>query len=513
MENTCRFCLKVSDEEMIKLHTESEILFKIQTSFTMKIHIQDSLPNQSCIECENKITLVYEYYLKIKESEEKIQNCLNKVFTQDIYLQQTNKINIKDEDDRLIFCESKYIKNEDFDQKANLNDTEEKNHKQFNENNDIKNEICMDTDIDNTPHNSDDDTSLSSMKNNKTKPLENSKKPKHQKTKAHLQRKDKTEPEKVLDVNTNIIKQFTCLSCLNVCESHSELIKHYHDEHLLKNKVTYSMDGGDGNVVYKCNGCEKICDSVKDMDKHLGLHNDERPLICKICGRMYKTVTEIIRHARAHNGFKLQCSHKCGYTTAYRGALKEHENRHLDVYKYTCEKCGKGFHARTWYEQHQNIHNGLKPFTCDLCGLAFHMDRYLTAHKSSMHPQTSSVKRYICVHCNQKCDSANSLALHLEQHGINKEKEFLCDFCGKILASGDQLKYHHRMHSGVKPYSCSICNKTFAKKFNVKVHMSSHSSEKSHACAVCGKRYTQKSTLLRHLRRHHAGGTSPIQPG
>ncbi|PZC81897.1 hypothetical protein B5X24_HaOG211683 [Helicoverpa armigera] len=224
--------------------------------------------------------------------------------------------------------------------------------------------------------------------------------------------------------------------------------------------------------------------------------------------RTYKTVMEIIRHARVHSGVKLQCSYNCGYSTAYQGALKEHENRHQSVHKYTCEKCGKGFNVKTWYEQHQNIHTGLKPFVCSICGLAFHMARYLTAHRSSMHPQSSSVKRYICVHCGQKCDSAYSLSLHLEEHGINKEKEFLCDFCGKILSSADQLKYHHRMHSGVKPYSCSICNKSFAKRYNVKVHMTSHSGEKIHSCPRCGKRYAQRSTLLQHLKRHHAG-TSP----
>ncbi|KAF9405942.1 hypothetical protein HW555_013506 [Spodoptera exigua] len=438
---------------------QSVILFKIRTFLTIDISTDSSLPKSLCIQCSNKTTELYQFCISIQENEAKLKSYLNNGCLQEYYSNVTNNRVIEDEKTDIIFCENSFVKTEDPP-------------------------ICQIAGTDNVKNKNMDEC-------------------------LNLKQDDSIDGVPECNYNT-IIKQFTCLSCLNSFESRNNLIQHYHNEHLKKEKtsstVNYSESNLNGVITYSCKSCDRTCNIKKNIVKHIATHVDERPLICKLCGRTYKTVTEIIRHARAHNGFKLECSYKCGYSTAYQGALKEHENRHQKVYKYTCDKCGVGFSVKTWYEQHQNVHTGLKPYVCDICGHTFHMAR------SWKHPQSSSVKRYVCVHCGHKCDSSNSLALHLEEHGINKEKEFLCDFCGKILARADQLKHHRRMHSGVKPYSCSICNKTFATKFYVKTHMISHSGEKMHSCTGCGKRYTQRSTLLRHLRRHHGGGISPKRP-
>ncbi|XP_022836572.1 zinc finger protein OZF-like [Spodoptera litura] len=508
MNNLCRICLKVSDGNMQNVQ-ESVILFKIRTFLTIEISTENSLPKQICKECSNKTTELYQFCLSIQETEAKLKSYLKNGCLQEYYSNLINNIDFKDEKTDIVFCENNDVKTETEDTYCELAETNKNVIENIDKCKNLKQEFSID-DIQDDHYSSNDELTLATIKSIKKEEnlTENKKKVK---TKKKLEQKTKEELSNNSNTSTDNIKQFTCLSCLKIFEAQNSLIQHYHAEHLKKGKnssVNYSECNLDGNITYSCKTCEHTCNIKKDIIKHVAIHFDERPLICKLCGRTYKTVPEIIRHSRVHNGLKLQCSYKCGYSTAYQGALKEHENRHQNVYKYTCDKCGVGFHVKTWYEQHQNIHTGLKPYICDICGHAFHMARYLSAHRSLKHPQSSNVKRYICVHCEHKCDSANSLALHMEQHGINKEKEFLCDFCGKILASADQLKYHHRMHLGVKPYSCSICNKTFAKKFNVKIHMSSHSGEKTHACSRCGKRYTQRSTLLRHLKRHH-GGASP----
>ncbi|XP_063897930.1 zinc finger protein OZF [Helicoverpa armigera] len=516
----CRFCLSTSDNNMCKIQ-ECDIFSKIRTFLTIDISIDESLPNKLCNECIKKISDMTKFCLTVQENENKLRKYLKDGTLHDYYLNFTNNVPIKAEEiEPIIFCDSQCIKNEGSNtelatEKCKIKSKRKLNKAQNKDNNlDYNNQKDEElADHFNSNHSSsDDDTTLSTIKIEKelhTAPTEIQNKKRHRKKRKANNSMLLNEPHHTIDTNKESVKQFTCLTCLKPCDSQTDLNKHYHKEHLNKNISTkYTEKDVDGNIMYGCDICEENFSTKKDILKHVDSHNDERPLICKLCGRTYKTVMEIIRHARVHSGVKLQCSYNCGYSTAYQGALKEHENRHQSVHKYTCEKCGKGFNVKTWYEQHQNIHTGLKPFVCSICGLAFHMARYLTAHRSSMHPQSSSVKRYICVHCGQKCDSANSLSLHLEEHGINKEKEFLCDFCGKILSSADQLKYHHRMHSGVKPYSCSICNKSFAKRYNVKVHMTSHSGEKIHSCPRCGKRYAQRSTLLQHLKRHHAG-TSP----
>ncbi|KAF9823510.1 hypothetical protein SFRURICE_011363 [Spodoptera frugiperda] len=406
MNNLCRICLKVSDKNIQNVQ-ENEILFKIRTFLTIEISTDSSLPKQICKECSTKTTELYEFCLIIQESEAKLKSSLKNGCLQEFYSNLKSNLDSKDEKTDIVFCENNYVKTEDIAYceiaEINKNVIED-----IDKCENLKQEDSID-DIQDCHYSSNDELTLATLKKEEDSQETNKK----VKTKKKLKQKTNDELSNNSNSSTdNIIKQFTCLSCLNIFESQNSLIQHYHSEHLKKVKnpaVNYSECNLDGNISYSCKTCER---------------------------RTYKTVPEIIRHSRVHNGVRLQCSYKCGYSTVYQGALKEHENRHLNVYK------------------HQNIHTGLKPYVCDICGHAFHMARYLSAHKSLKHPQSSSVKRYICVHCEHKCDSANSLALHLEEHGINKEKEFLCDFCGKILASADQLKYHHRMHSGVKPYSC-----------------------------------------------------------
>ncbi|KAM3959883.1 uncharacterized protein ACR2FA_006021 [Aphomia sociella] len=314
----------------------------------------------------------------------------------------------------------------------------------------------------------------------------------------------------------NLNENFKCLMCFELFESQVTLLKHYNKVHTKKedNKrsdLDYSILSSDGTSVYKCKKCSKEYSNKKSINRHIVGHKENRPFICKICGKTYKTASEIIRHGRVHSGYKLYCPQQCGYSTVYLGALREHERRHnRSEYKYKCEKCDKGFEVKTWYEQHQNVHSGLKPFVCNLCGVAFHMDRYLTAHRSAVHPQSSKLKRYVCVHCALPCDSMKTLTEHLKVHGI--KSSYLCDVCGKTLTNAEQLKFHKRMHLGEKPYSCSTCNKSFAKKFNLQLHQRTHTGERAFVCARCNKRYTQRSTLRRHIARYimlmHAGSES-----
>ncbi|XP_026317274.1 zinc finger protein 16-like [Hyposmocoma kahamanoa] len=307
-------------------------------------------------------------------------------------------------------------------------------------------------------------------------------------------------------------QDFKCLTCSALFTSQNDLIKHYHKEHSSKQDKdgkmkeatkSYSILERNGVQSYKCTTCGRVYDNLRAVKRHFEAHVKDRPFICKQCGRTYRTVSEIIRHGRAHNGLKLNCSYQCGYSTVYLGALKEHEKRHRTEFKYKCGKCDKGFQVRTWYEEHQNIHNGVKPFACNICGLAFHMNRYLTAHRTTVHPQSSELKRYVCMHCSLPCDSRKALTDHLKDHGIIKR--FLCDICGKTLCSKEQLKFHNRVHIGEKPYSCSICNKSFTKKCNLKLHELTHTDERTHECLKCGKMYKQRSTLLKHNQKYCRG--------
>ncbi|KAJ8707483.1 hypothetical protein PYW08_010735 [Mythimna loreyi] len=554
MDEICRFCLKVSIKNMCSLQ-ECDILYNMQRFLTINIPTEDAFPNKLCKECFKEISQIIKFCLKVRDNENKLQKYLKNGTLQDYYSKiienydmeiqnvlrepKIEIITIKNEDisDDIDFendgilendelSEATYCSSDDgitlssikkvkkFDDGTTLSSI--KKDKKLSDGTIMSSMIKENKLNDGTILSSikkvkklNDESTLSSMKQekkvimdpvtvtaSKTMPIVKPIKYLRNDTK----RRQKPDPDTI-----EYLKPFTCLACLTACNSHTDLIDHYYEKHVFKSvpNKSYTEFKVEGKTTFSCNTCEKAFGLKKRIVRHVMTHSKDRLLSCKICARTYKTVPEIVRHARAHNGFRYQCPYNCGYTSAYQGAMKEHQSRHLDQYKYNCEVCGKGFNTKTWYDQHQNIHMGLRPFSCDVCGMGFPMARYLQHHKYSSHPQTSDLKRYSCIHCDEKYESAKSLSVHMLEHGIKKDTQILCDFCGKVLSSDYQLQYHHRMHAGIKPYSCIICKKKFAKKYNVRLHMSIHTGEKSHACGRCGKQYSQRSTLLRHLKSYH----------
>ncbi|XP_059051457.1 zinc finger protein 501-like [Achroia grisella] len=452
-----------------------EILEKMNTCLTINILKNDHLPMQLCQMCLNKLEDIYIFRKMVSENQNLLINYL-KTGTDELnkfYLKLKNGIDVKDSGN-MNYNENKLLNVSKLT--SNTNDIP---------NNNIKHEIIDNFDS-SINYSSEDEISLSSLK----------------------KAKEENYNAKMEINKSNLNENFKCLMCMELVDSRGSLLWHYNKVHASKegstiSDVDYSILSSNGINVYKCNKCNKKYSNNKSINRHVVGHTESRPFICKICGRTYKTASDIVRHGRVHNGYKFYCAHQCGYSTVYIGALKDHQRRHRLEHKYKCEKCGKGFQVRTWYEQHQNIHNGLKPYVCHLCGVAFHMDRYLTAHRTAVHPQSSKLKRYMCVHCYLPCDSMKALTEHLKEHGI--KSSFLCDVCGKTLTNAEQLKFHKRTHLGEKPYKCSTCNKSFAKKFNLQLHQRTHTGERAYACARCDKRFTQRSTLLRHNARQHAG--------
>ncbi|XP_063835194.1 zinc finger protein OZF-like [Ostrinia nubilalis] len=481
----CRFCLCVSVQRMVPL--SDEILQSISSCFSLQINIDISLPQQVCDNCNSKITLISEFRKSVLENEQMLykkltegQDELNKFYLtyQQVKTEDNEKIIIKSETVNSIEDDGYFPEVDVKELIVNDHISSENDQKEAHTNEPFSNSFETDIIVD------------------------------------IKEEKDPEYPEEQVDTHNSInntnntVPQLQCLTCFEKFQSQCNLLGHYNTVHLNKPKensptVTFEIETKSDSTVYKCNVCSKEYDTQAKIRRHVSSHSKARSFLCKLCGRTYKTASEIVRHGRAHNGTALFCRKNCGFSTAYPGALKEHERRHVGDFKYKCEKCGKRFQVKTWYLQHQNVHLGHKPYVCHLCGLAFHMQRTLSVHCTAMHPQSSSVKRYVCVHCFLPCDSRKSLTEHMKGHGLTAEKKFLCDLCGKVLANGDQLRLHKRGHYGVKPYTCGTCNKSFAKKFNLQVHQNSHSSDKAHECGSCGRQFSQRSALRRHCARYH----------
>uniref|UniRef100_A0A674PNZ7 C2H2-type domain-containing protein n=1 Tax=Takifugu rubripes TaxID=31033 RepID=A0A674PNZ7_TAKRU len=99
---------------------------------------------------------------------------------------------------------------------------------------------------------------------------------------------------------------------------------------------------------------------------------------------------------------------------------------------------------------------------------------------------------------------------------------FACAACGKLFTTERNLKAHHSIHAGEKPfgsgpksrqqqsgvrvhvdrrpYACQQCGKCFSKQMQLKTHAIIHTGEKPHGCEVCGRRFNLRQNLKRPTR-------------
>uniref|UniRef100_H3ADJ2 Zinc finger and BTB domain containing 38 n=1 Tax=Latimeria chalumnae TaxID=7897 RepID=H3ADJ2_LATCH len=87
-----------------------------------------------------------------------------------------------------------------------------------------------------------------------------------------------------------------------------------------------------------------------------------------------------------------------------------------------------------------------------------------------------------------------------EINGINTKLN--CNFCDKVLSTGEELEKHLKWHSVSRPYSCHLCQKLFQNPSTLKLHMRCHTGEQPYFCKTCGKRFSVLGNLHKHERIH-----------
>ncbi|XP_034836902.1 zinc finger protein 383-like [Maniola hyperantus] len=535
MESTCRLCLSESPDALEDLWEGCDVLDKLSTSLFHHITLIEDLPRKICHQCVQTVNYIHSFYQRISRNESMLQKrfnesmdsinednnsnghdqlILHETFKSDdpadvemtvktVYKGNDSISNIRTQSEKENVCnsrtDSKSIKKESETVNIKIVKRKKKNITEMGQEERIGNqslELNHEIEISLDPG---DDVPLSVLKENKMK---------------------------ITDFNVNnLTNKFKCLTCFEVFSNQLELLRHYRHIELEKfNKNNDSLNTDikpikykmltetDGSVIYKCERCYKKYKLKKYIDRHIKSHIERRPFLCKLCGKTYQTASIIVAHGKMHSGQMYMCAYQCGYRSVHKHVVMDHEKRHRKEYKYKCETCGKGFQVRTSYQQHQNIHNDVKPFQCDQCEKTFHLHKYLMTHKSSVHPQSSRRKPWVCKHCGMPCDSKHSLNLHLKQgHGIVTTKPSLCDICGKVVRDKYQLRQHKRaVHLKIRPYTCGFCDKSFQKKYTLKVHEQTHTG-KRYRCGVCDRLFTRNDTLARHLNNCHTDSKNKCQ--
>ncbi|XP_055846329.1 gastrula zinc finger protein XlCGF46.1-like [Episyrphus balteatus] len=166
----------------------------------------------------------------------------------------------------------------------------------------------------------------------------------------------------------------------------------------------------------------------------------------------------------------------------------------------TCKRCFKKYDS---FERHLRVHKGLLPFACNLCDKDFEKGTQLEQHIKDIHKV-----KFPCTEpdCDQILQTKYGLRQHVKEiHNkfANIPKEtFICEECGKVLASFASLKNHMYLHGVDPPHECPTCHKRYITKHKLKEHMNRHLGIRPFTCPHCGAKKTTRDELKHHVATH-----------
>ncbi|ENN79849.1 hypothetical protein D910_05134 [Dendroctonus ponderosae] len=170
--------------------------------------------------------------------------------------------------------------------------------------------------------------------------------------------------------------------------------------------------------------------------------------------------------------------------------------------QFKCKKCSKVLSVRSMLDRHTKRHK-LAGYLCQLCGRQLATAKHLKHHLKLHSRPKNALAGFHCSNCPKICRTKFQIKEH--ENFCLGVLPFRCNStdCGKKFASATKLRNHIKLKHDKKFVSiCSICNMGFVKMSDYKSHMTSHSVEKKFSCDQCNKAYKTLTNLNFHRKSH-----------
>ena len=207
---------------------------------------------------------------------------------------------------------------------------------------------------------------------------------------------------------------------------------------------------------------------------------------CEVCGKVFKRAGDLNMHMVTHSNVRDFACNECASKFSRKNDLARHKKEvHGDPPSplLQCELCDFKSKKLFRLKNHQKNQHGMKlAFGCEMCDSTFYKNQHLKRHKFRRHtPKEEKLK---------------------QREREEKDKNRICDSCGKSCPSSRSLREHKNSHS--PDYSCKKCGKAFTSTRNLNDHMNIvHERIKKYLCNLCGKSFGRSTNLGDHRTRKH----------
>lgn len=316
--------------------------------------------------------------------------------------------------------------------------------------------------------------------------------------------------------------KYKCKYCIKGFNCKEKLKKHilkYHDEstgpHICSTCNTRFKTASDlathaklHQYAWQCVRCGFQCYTVRRLNAHIRTH---RTVQCKYCdGKFYDLATFYTHYKSLHSIYI--CDH-CGKRCRTKTIMEKHMSGHID--SHLCGTCPRRYKSRAALRKHTAMQHS----ACD-SELAYcvHCDRQFdsalvyrrhvltsAAHRSERGVQAK--KNIPCPECSNTY-SRRAYMMNHYRHVHMKQSKYYCNQCDRHFLNRtryvDHMRYNHEGVKKEKNKLCNICGRGFAANRTLTNHLRTHSGSRPHACSYCGAQFAQRTCMLAHVKRVHA---------
>ena len=292
------------------------------------------------------------------------------------------------------------------------------------------------------------------------------------------------------DLHNN--KTFKCEHCDMISNSQRNIDRHIKDQHF-----------PDSEILEKCSYCGKEI-KRKSLKRHEQKHQEKEKnkssssqFPCKKCNYTTTTSTYLKMHVQTkHPSYMLKCEY-CSFVTAYEAKLNIHKIRdHVTMQCHTCD-------FKTNVKMKMQTHKKYHPPKCQSCSFTSVSDAYMKKHLIDEHSET--IKCGFYVHFNfRRCESEFNDYKLFENHRKTQHQSNIhsCGKCDFITFNKNDISPHSTQNH--RQFICKTCKLTCLNRYQLEKHLDdSHGIPKCPLCTESFPNTIQTQSLKDHIRNVH----------